>query len=517
MRFRLTEQAPMLPVTAALAAGIIVASWRMPPVWISAAGVAACAAAAAATLRTNRNAATAAILLACMFLGTALTALQLRTDTPAADYAVYEAVLDNDALRRPDTRTRQADARLTAMRDDSGHWRRMRGRLRIYADTSLRLTAGQHIVCRARVRPFGGNDADSRYDGYNRMMRRKGFAGHIYLDRGSLLHTSPEVPSARLRALHRQAVAKIARLPLQPDNMAVAQAVGTGERTLLDRRLRSDYSHAGTAHLLALSGLHVGIVFVLINLLLHWLPLVAHGHKIRCVAAIALLWLYVAATGMPPSAVRAALMFSLLQIARAASADYSALNALATAAFISLCFNTGLLYDAGFRLSYIAVAAILFGALPLIRHTRIHAGRRRSLIVKSAAAALNFISATIITGFAATTATAPLISHMFGFIPLAGIVAGPAAIAAAAATVLLTAVWLLLPLGFAAPLFGRMIDMTTGAMNALSAWTARCGCTIELRLNGAETAVCYIAAAAVVCALAAIRNNNSPTHKFPTR
>ena len=504
----------MLPVTAALAAGILLASWRMPSVWLAATGVVVCVAAAAAVLRTNRMAASAATILAACFLGATLTALQLRTDSLTDDYAVCTIAVDSDPHHRAGAKTQQAEARLESVRDDSGRWLRRRGRLMLYADTTLQLAVGERIVCRGRIRPFG-SPSGSEYDGYNAMMRRKGFVGTLYLGDGNILQITDNHSTAMFHSLHRRAVAKIARLPLRPDNMSVAQAVGTGDSSMLSRRLRSDYSRAGTAHLLALSGLHVGIVFVLINLLLRWLPLVTFGHIIRSCVAVVLLWLYVLSTGMPPSAIRAALMFSLLQFARAASADYSALNALSAAAFIALCFDTGVLFDAGFRLSYIAVVAIIFGALPLIRRTRIVCDRHRAAVVKWCISATNFVTATIITGLVATVATAPLVSHMFGIIPLAGILAGPAAIAAAAATVLLTALWIALPLGFAATTFGRAVDFTAGTMNAISEWLASHGrAAIDIRLNATETLLCYVVVTAAVCALASIRNNN-PTDKFP--
>ena len=496
----------MLTAAILLAVGIAAASWRMPPVWICIAGVAAGCVTAALCLRTHRTAATAALAAALVFLGAVLAGVRLRSDMLPDDYAVYEIELGSDAVLRPDTRSRQGDARIVARRGGNGEWHGVRGRVRIYADSALQLAEGQRIVCRGRIAPFGGDS------GYEAMMRRKGYAGRLYLSSGNILQINDREPSALLRSMHRRAVDRISGLPLRPGNRAVALAVGTGESTMLGRSQRAGYSRAGTAHLLALSGLHVGIVYLLINLLLRWLPLLTHGHIIRSAAAVILLWAYVFSTGMPPSAVRAALMFSMLQIARAASADYSPLNALACAAFASLCFDPGLLYDAGFRLSYISVAAIILCAVPLCR--RLHISREH--IGNHAAKALipvaNFIIDTLAVGFVATLATAPLVSHLFGVIPLAGIVAAPAAIAAAAATVALTAVWIALPSGFAAQAFGRAIDLTAGAMNAISEWiAARPAAALDIRLSGGETVACYAVATLLLCALAALANRKSTT------
>ena len=502
MRFRLTERAPMLPVTMALAAGIAVASWRMPPVWLSAAGVAACAAAAVASLRTGRLTASGAIVMAAVFLGATLTSIKLQTTAQGGEYGIYEIVIGRIARG-------QTEARIISHRDESGVWHRQRGRLRIYADTSLHIAAGQRIVCRGRIRPYAGR-------GYGAMMRLRGYAGSLYLGRDAVLQADHggRMPDAT-GSLHRRAVAKIGSLPLQNDNMAVAMAVGTGNTSLLERSRRAEYSRAGTAHLLALSGLHVGIVYLLVNLLLRWLPLLAYGHIIRNTAAVVLLWLYVLSTGMPPSAVRAALMFSMLQLSQALSADYSPLNALACAAFISLCLDPGLLFDAGFRLSYIAVAAIILFAPPLCR--RLHISRRdvRNGYTRASIAAVNRLAEIFVVGFVATAATAPMVSHLFGVIPLAGILTAPAAITAAAVTVALTAVWIALPLGFATAAFGRAVDLAAGAMNAVSEWLASCQwAALDVRLNGMETAVCYAVAIATACLLAAVGNDNRQTRNI---
>ena len=504
MRLRLTEHAPMLPVTAALIAGIMIAAWRMPPVWLSAAGVVAgCGGGVAMLRRGIRTAAAVPILAAAMFLGLSLAGMQRRTAPLPEGTAMCEIELADDARPRADAATQHADARMVSIRTGEGKWQRTHARLRIYADTSLMLRAGDRIVCRGRIRGFDTST------GFSRMMRGKGYSGSLYIHGGSILRHSPGGTRVLFRTLHRRAVRRIAELPLSSGNMAVAQAVGTGETSMLGRDLRSGYSRAGTAHLLALSGLHVGIVFLFVNLLLGWLPLVRRGNIIRHAAAILLLWLYVLTTGMPAGAIRAAIMFTMLQTALAASAEYSSLNALAGAAFICLCFDTGLLFDAGFRLSYIAVAAIILCGVPLCRRLHITAGRRSSAIARCGAAAVNFITDTIVTGVVATAATAPLVSHMFGIIPLAGIIIAPAAIAAAAVTILLTAVWIALPSGFAAPLFGGAVELAAGAMNGMSSWLASHDwAAADIRLSAWQTVTAYAVAAIAAFGVARICTKN---------
>lgn len=140
---------------------------------------------------------------------------------------------------------------------------------------------------------------------------------------------------------------------------AVCRAMVTGDRSGITQELRTAYSRSGLSHLLAVSGLHTGIVFALINLMLWWLPLLHRGHLVRNLLATVCIWLFVAAAGFPPSAVRAAVMCTMLQFALASASEYVALNALAAAGFGMLLWNPAWLGDISFQLSFIAVAAIL--------------------------------------------------------------------------------------------------------------------------------------------------------------
>lgn len=140
-----------------------------------------------------------------------------------------------------------------------------------------------------------------------------------------------------------------------------------GDRSGITPELRAAYSRSGLSHLLAVSGLHTGIVFALVNLLLWWLPLLRRGHLLRNLLAAACIWIYVAAAGFPPSAVRAAVMFTMLQSALASASEYNGLNALAAAAFGMLLWNPAWLGDISFQLSFAAVAAILAWGVPLCR------------------------------------------------------------------------------------------------------------------------------------------------------
>ena len=239
------------------------------------------------------------------------------------------------------------------------------------------------------------------------------------------------------------------------DAQALCEAMAAGERAGLSRPLREAYARSGTAHLLAVSGLHVGIVFLVANLLLGWLPALRYGHLWRSCAAAALVWLYAAAAGFSPSVVRAARLFTALQFSLASASVYASGHVLAATAFGMLVWNPDWLFDLSFQLSFAAVAAILAWSVPLCRLLRTRFGP------------LNALVDTLVVGLAASVATAPLAAHTFGYVSLVGLAVNPAVVPLAATVVFGSVVWMIAPLAFAAPLFRLVIGTAAAWQNAL--------------------------------------------------
>ena len=243
---------------------------------------------------------------------------------------------------------------------------------------------------------------------------------------------------------------------MRDDAGAVCRAMVTGDRSGITQELRTVYSRSGLSHLLAVSGLHTGIVFALVNLMLWWLPLLHRGHLVRNLLATVCIWLFVAAAGFSPSAVRAAVMCTMLQFALASASEYVALNALAAAGFGMLLWNPAWLGDISFQLSFIAVAAILAWGVPLCR--LLHTRRR----------ALNLLTDALVISLVAGIATAPLVSHTFGTVPLAGLLVNPVAILVGSIVVLGGTVWMILPVNWLAPAFDAVLSGTAGLLNTLA-------------------------------------------------
>ncbi len=146
-----------------------------------------------------------------------------------------------------------------------------------------------------------------------------------------------------------------------PNEMGTAGALILGYRDETPTELRTAYANAGATHVLAVSGLHVGIVQMLLAFVLGFWKSERRAHRLlKVLFILAGVWSFAFITGAPPSAMRAATMFSLLTIGRNLKRPVNTYNILAASAFLLLCIQPRLLFDVGFQLSYLAVAGIVF-------------------------------------------------------------------------------------------------------------------------------------------------------------
>ncbi len=146
---------------------------------------------------------------------------------------------------------------------------------------------------------------------------------------------------------------------LTPHSNQIAKALLLGQNKYLDKEVSEAYVTAGTMHVLAVSGLHVGIVYGFFFLFLkpHQLP----GHKriLYLSFLILIIWTYALVTGMSPSVLRAATMFTLISLAQMKARRPSIYNSLALSALILMVFDPYIVYSVGFQLSYLAVLGIV--------------------------------------------------------------------------------------------------------------------------------------------------------------
>ncbi len=149
------------------------------------------------------------------------------------------------------------------------------------------------------------------------------------------------------------------------NEFSVGSALLLGYEDKLDKGLLGDYSASGVMHILSVSGMHVGIIYVVFNACFRFMNRFRHGALIRSVMLLFFLWTYTVITGLSPAVLRSALMLSFLIAGNALRRKTNIFNSLAASAFILLCMDPLLIRDAGFQLSYIAVGGIV-AVFPLL-------------------------------------------------------------------------------------------------------------------------------------------------------
>jgi competence protein ComEC len=146
---------------------------------------------------------------------------------------------------------------------------------------------------------------------------------------------------------------------------ALASALVLGVTDGLDNELLSAYKATGAMHVLAVSGLHVGIVYGLLLVILKPLNRMKFGPWLLAAISVIVLWGYAFVTGLSPSVLRAVAMFSFVALAKPASLRTNMYNSLAASAFFILMYDPFLLMSVGFQLSYLAVLGIVYLQRPL--------------------------------------------------------------------------------------------------------------------------------------------------------
>lgn len=141
---------------------------------------------------------------------------------------------------------------------------------------------------------------------------------------------------------------------------AIVLALTLGIKDYLDDNIKTSYAATGAMHVLAVSGLHVGIIYLVLSFFLTPLLHIPHGCWLRAGICIAVLWAYAMLAGWSPSVLRAATMFTFIIIAQATRWQTNIFNTLAASAFFLLCYDPLLMMTVGFQLSYLAVAGIIY-------------------------------------------------------------------------------------------------------------------------------------------------------------
>ena len=166
--------------------------------------------------------------------------------------------------------------------------------------------------------------------------------------------------------LTREIVLNIIRTNVKGDKeQGLAEALLIGYKDDLDKTLVQSYTNTGVVHIIAISGLHLGLIYWLLLLMLKPLQKRKYTKWLRPIIIVAGLWLFSLLAGAQPSILRSAVTFTCIVLGENLSKKTSIYNTLALSAFMLLCWNPYWLWDVGFQLSYSAVLSIIIFMQPI--------------------------------------------------------------------------------------------------------------------------------------------------------
>ena len=399
MKNRLFGESPLLRLAVCLMAGIVIGNdveaghWLLPLL----------AGAVVLTMLLWKKALLQSVAIAVCFvlLGWLLTARQkesLQVQWPEEEVK-YEAVVLSEPQEKP--KTMAVDIMLVK----SGQ--KLKGYF--YKDERSRgLRIGDGLSIQSRIRE--NSDWHRGAFDYRRYLEIHGFTGSTFVSSwkwqkvrvsleglSRLERTKLYFLRLRTRLLKRLAVDESSE-----DQYAVVAAMALGDKSALTKELREVYAVTGASHVLALSGLHLGIIYTLLSLLIvgrRW-QMVSQMLIVLCI------WAFVFLVGMSTSVVRSATMLTVYALLSLGYRDKMTVNTLAFTAIVMLIVHPLSLYDVGFQMSFMAVLAILV-FMPLLEGLF----PREYLLTHQS---VRWLWSMVAVSVSAQIGVAPLIAYYFG-------------------------------------------------------------------------------------------------------
>lgn len=230
------------------------------------------------------------------------------------------------------------------------------------------LRAGDCLRLTATPRIPSGEENPYQFD-YRRYLRHHGVLWQCYVSQGCWQIVPDKVAFTGLRyqmlKLQQHWVRQIASFDLTLRQQGIAEALLLGWREDVDESTQQQFRDAGITHLLCVSGLHVGVLALLVGGCLFFLGRRRWQRVVKGTVQLVAVWFFVLLTGMAPATLRAGVMFSLMILGDMGEQRPNTLNNLATSAVLIFCFAPMQLFDVGFQLSYAAVLGIMAWQRPL--------------------------------------------------------------------------------------------------------------------------------------------------------
>lgn len=323
---------------------------------------------------------------------------------------------------------------------------------------SEELSAGDVLTFEAKVTPPENRGNPAEFD-IERYYYVKGVTGTAYVPDRKWRILPQEKKNLQIYALELRSkvIVLYERLGFEGESLALLSALTLGEKRDFPQELKESFSVAGASHILALSGLHLGILYMLLAFVI---PLRNASRVYRFfseLAIILVLWGFAFVAGLSPSVVRSAMLFTLMSSGRLLGYDVSPVSSLSFAAIVMLLFSPHLLFDVSFQLSFSAVLAILLLAPPL----------RGFLGVYKHGAVYGYVVNLLILSVVAQVGVLPFIWYYFGVFPLYFLLTNLFVVPLAFVVIMLVVIlWLLIPIPLLQHGVAWLLGLVVDLMNA---------------------------------------------------
>jgi competence protein ComEC len=376
--------------------------------------------------------------------------------------AMFLCRIDESPVKK--LKTSNGIAMVLAEMDSLGQWHPQKIKIRVsFRNDSLRKPPayGDLIVISGSLQAIPGPQNPHMFN-FRQYLFNRQINWQVYLEPGQWTHVGHEIANPVIfwaEICRNSFLETLRKFKVEGQEFALVSALLLGSKDYLESEVIQEFSHAGAIHVLSVSGLHVGIMYVLADKMLFFLKRGRNSRKLHQMLIILSIWAYAFITGLPSSVIRAALMFSLIAVAKMFKRSSESYNILAVAAFFQLWINPYEMTQVGFQLSYLAVLGIFAFYQPF--NELIDNGNRL----------FSWVWSIFAVSMAAQLATFPLAGFYFNMfpvyflltnlivVPLAAVVTYFAVALLAVGAAGLTFEWLALPLKWSLRFMQGSVEM----------------------------------------------------------
>ncbi|MEX1190648.1 MAG: ComEC/Rec2 family competence protein [Brumimicrobium sp.] len=346
------------------------------------------------------------------------------------------------------------------------------------------LEIGDKLLLDPKLNPIENKNNPGEFDAES-YWKTQGISEITFLKSGMLKHLEKGNIFNRFWYSSREYFKSKLKKYLSDENYAVATALTLGDKSSLSKESREIYANAGAMHVLAVSGMHVGILLGFLQWIFYKVSFM-RKRNLYIYFALVIVWCFAFLTGLSSSVFRASIMFTILAIGQLRGYSFFSLNALLFSALILLIIDPFYLFNIGFQLSFLAMAGIVFFYKPI---NSVFTIQNRWI---------NYLWEGTAIGIAAQIGTVPISLYYFNQFPNYFIITNIGLIILAAAALIVALLFFVLHLiPFVDKLIGLVVDYTFSVLNGFVSWVESLPYAVSTGFNPSAFHVLFIYIAVV--------------------